>query len=98
MNEQNPITAELGPNCTLIADLYYCVAINYTPLTPPPPFTPSSTAATSRTSTGPTATTPSPIEPSTDPSCTAYHYVVTGDTCDAIEQEYGITAAEVSFV
>lgn len=98
MNEQNPITTELGPNCTLIPDVYYCVAIDYTPLTTPPPFTPSPTVVMSTTSTGSTATTPSPIEPSTDPSCTSYHYVVTGDTCEAIEQEYGITAAEVSFV
>ncbi|TVY43656.1 LysM domain-containing protein [Lachnellula subtilissima] len=90
----NPITTELGPNCTLIADLYYCVAINYTPLTTPGPYTPSSTPATSTTSTSSTATVPTPLEPSTDPSCTAYHYVVSGDTCSAIEQEYGITAAE----
>lgn len=32
--------------------------------------------------------------PSTDPQCTSYHDVVSGDTCDGIESEYDITAAE----
>ncbi|KAJ5175304.1 uncharacterized protein N7482_001181 [Penicillium canariense] len=58
--------------------------------------TTSSTSATSVTVTmTTTATTASgTAEPSTDPSCTQYHEVVSGDSCVTIEEEYDITAAE----
>jgi chitinase len=46
--------------------------------------------------TAPSTTVPSPLEPGTDPSCTAYHLVVSGDTCFAIEPVYIITADQVS--
>ncbi|KAK3379624.1 hypothetical protein B0T24DRAFT_675386 [Lasiosphaeria ovina] len=52
---------------------------------------PSSTTHT--TSASPTV--PLPLEPSTDPQCTTYHHVVTGDTCAALESTYKITAAQV---
>ena len=55
-----------------------------------------STSTTITSSTTATATTPLPLEPSTDLSCTAYHFVISGDSCSAIETEYGISAAEVS--
>ncbi|CAK7212946.1 hypothetical protein SCUCBS95973_001632 [Sporothrix curviconia] len=51
------------------------------------------------TSTKPTATTtaaaaPSPTQPGTVSTCTAYHLVVSGDTCAAIESAAGITSAQ----
>ena len=57
--------------------------------------TASSTSASSTTTTATATTASSTLEPSTDPSCTKYHKVVDGDSCVGIEQEYGITAAEV---
>ncbi|KAF5869956.1 uncharacterized protein Bfra_010101 [Botrytis fragariae] len=100
----NPIVTELGTGCSLIAELYYCVSIDYLPLNTPSAYTPTGTSVSllgtgtgtsTPTSTAPsTATAPSPLEPSTDPSCTSYHYVVSGDSCSAIEEEYGITADE----
>jgi hypothetical protein len=55
----------------------------------------SSGFATTTTVAAATATVPSPLEPSTNPNCTAYHLVVSGDTCADIEQLYAITADEV---
>ncbi|CAK7243242.1 MAG: hypothetical protein STHCBS139747_004755 [Sporothrix thermara] len=37
---------------------------------------------------------PSPLQPGTEDDCTAYHLVVSGDTCSAIEADAGITAAQ----
>ncbi|CAK7246279.1 MAG: hypothetical protein STHCBS139747_007905 [Sporothrix thermara] len=41
-----------------------------------------------------TPSTPSPLQPGTDSTCTAYHLVVSGDSCSAIESAAGITAAQ----
>ena len=38
---------------------------------------------------------PSPLMPSTDPQCTSYYYVQSGDSCYDIEQAHGISADEV---
>jgi chitinase len=59
----------------------------------------TSTAPTSTTSSAVSWTStvaPSLVEPSTTPSCTEYHLVVSGDTCYGLEQEFGLTASEVS--
>ncbi|KAJ5717637.1 hypothetical protein N7488_003283 [Penicillium malachiteum] len=56
--------------------------------------TSNSTSATSVTVTATTSTISGTVEPSTDPSCTKYHEVVSGDSCVGIEEEYNITAAE----
>ncbi|KAK3934138.1 hypothetical protein QBC46DRAFT_274422 [Diplogelasinospora grovesii] len=81
-NAWNPF---VGSDCAnLWASEYICIGAPYT----------SSTSSTTTTSA--TATAPSPLEPSTDPECTQWHYVVSGDTCYALEQTYGITMAQVS--
>ncbi|KAJ6114750.1 hypothetical protein N7486_000528 [Penicillium sp. IBT 16267x] len=56
--------------------------------------TTSSTSATSVAVTTTATTASETAEPSTDPSCTKYHEVVSGDSCVSIEEEYDITAAE----
>jgi hypothetical protein len=42
--------------------------------------------------TAPSTTMPSPLEPGTDPSYTAYYLVMLGDTCFAIKLVYIIIA------
>ena len=84
--EWNP---SVGTSCNLWLGYYVCVAA------PDTGSRVSSTTTSSPTTTSATATAPSPLEPSTDTQCTAWHYVVSGDTCYAIEQTYGITAAQV---
>jgi hypothetical protein len=73
----------VGASC-LYLDLneYVCVGAPY----------PVSTSTTAPTTTAP----PAPLESSTDPKCTAYHLVASGDTCGALETKYDITAAQVS--
>ncbi|OJJ46524.1 hypothetical protein ASPZODRAFT_52789, partial [Penicilliopsis zonata CBS 506.65] len=41
-----------------------------------------------------TETVLSPLEPSTEPKCTKWHLVESGDTCFGIEHDYGITDAQ----
>lgn len=41
---------------------------------------------------------PSPLQPGTISTCTAFYLVVSGDYCSLIEEEYGITAEQVSQV
>ncbi|ERS96514.1 uncharacterized protein SPSK_01129 [Sporothrix schenckii 1099-18] len=50
------------------------------------------TSSTSKTSTA--STVPSPLQPGTFDNCTAYHLVVAGDSCSAIETAAGISSAQ----
>ncbi|CAK7210855.1 hypothetical protein SBRCBS47491_000919 [Sporothrix bragantina] len=43
---------------------------------------------------GSVSTIPSPLQPGTFDNCTAYHLVVSGDSCSAIESDAGITSAQ----
>lgn len=52
-------------------------------------------AAPVTNSTWATSVAPSLVEPSTISTCTKYHLVVSDDTCNAIEEEYGITSTQV---
>ncbi|KAJ5726593.1 uncharacterized protein N7483_007950 [Penicillium malachiteum] len=54
----------------------------------------TNTSSSSVTVTATSTTASGTEEPSTDPSCTTFHKVVSGDTCVGIEEEYNITAAE----
>ncbi|KAJ5719736.1 hypothetical protein N7493_007314 [Penicillium malachiteum] len=54
----------------------------------------TTTATASTTSS--TSATPSPLMPDTVADCTKYYYVVKGDTCDSIEEAYGITSDQFS--
>jgi len=86
----------VGSSCQYL-DLGYAVCIGVSGLTPSAATTSAPTATlktTSSTTLAPSTTVPSPLEPSTDPQCTQYHLVVSGDSCYAIEQTYGITAAQ----
>ncbi|KAH8889139.1 hypothetical protein GQ53DRAFT_825896 [Thozetella sp. PMI_491] len=86
-NVWNPF---VGTDCTnLWASEYICVGAPYTSVMTTTSVTPTITSSS-------TSSAPSPLEPSTDPQCTKWHYVVSGDTCFDIEQEYGITATQVS--
>ncbi|KAH7925017.1 hypothetical protein BV22DRAFT_1129366 [Leucogyrophana mollusca] len=72
---------EINADCTnLELGEAYCVAAS---------------AATTTTTSSVSAATPSNVAPGTvTASCTAYHTVVSGDTCYLIEGEYGITDAQ----
>ncbi|ETS82828.1 hypothetical protein PFICI_04704 [Pestalotiopsis fici W106-1] len=84
-NKWNPY---IGSDCAnLWASEYICVGA-------PATGTPSTAMTATQTATS-TATAPSPLEPSTVSDCTAYHYVVSGDSCFDIEQQYDITADQV---
>ncbi|KIH89125.1 hypothetical protein SPBR_07250 [Sporothrix brasiliensis 5110] len=50
------------------------------------------TSSTSKTSTA--STVPSPLQPGTFDNCTAYHLVVAGDSCSAIETASAISSAQ----
>ncbi|KAJ6032590.1 hypothetical protein N7540_003322 [Penicillium herquei] len=75
----------VGSSCTYL-DVGDAVCIGKTSST--------NTSASSVTVTATSTTASGTEEPSTDPSCTTFHKVVSGDTCVSIEEEYGITAAE----
>lgn len=70
-----------GSSCTgLWADAYACVSvIGHTP-TP--------------TNPGNGITTPTPAQPSMVSNCDAFYLVKSGDTCDSIASQHGITAAQ----
>ncbi|KAL3705817.1 hypothetical protein TMatcc_006826 [Talaromyces marneffei ATCC 18224] len=55
---------------------------------------PSTSTTATATPSWTSSVTSSLMEPSTVPGCTKYHLVVSGDTCQKIESEYGITNAE----
>ncbi|KAL2822248.1 hypothetical protein BDW59DRAFT_163841 [Aspergillus cavernicola] len=98
--EWNPIVTELGDSCTLLSGLYYCVQVNFTTISvssvypiPTTLSTDTSTTSTDVTSTpGQTPVkTPTPIELGMVEGCTAFHLVVSGDTCAAIAEDAGIS-------
>lgn len=106
---QNPSAAELG-DCFLIQGLYYCVEVNFNPLTTATSTTsipsPSSTTATTTTKT-PTSTmvttvtkttgvaTPTPIQTGTASNCDDFYLVQSGDTCDIIAAAEGISVSDL---
>ncbi|ROW05869.1 hypothetical protein VPNG_08045 [Cytospora leucostoma] len=85
----------IGSDCSgLWASEYICVGAPYTHIaTTSSIATATSTTSTTSTSIA-TSAVPSPLEPSTWTNCTSYYYVVSGDSCYSIEQEYSITAEE----
>lgn len=56
--------------------------------------TATGTATITGTATSATSAAPSPTQPGTVSSCTAFHKVVSGDTCATIESDAGISAAQ----
>ncbi|KAL4981877.1 hypothetical protein BDW68DRAFT_183077 [Aspergillus falconensis] len=102
--EWNPIVTELGDSCTLLPGLYYCVQVNFSTISvssvyPIPTTSTSSTDASSPTSSAVTTTstpitTPTPIEPGVIDGCTAFHLVVSGDTCADIASAAGVSLTD----
>ncbi|KAJ0413108.1 hypothetical protein BJY00DRAFT_320114 [Aspergillus carlsbadensis] len=107
--EWNPIVTELGDSCELLPGLYYCVQVNFTVISvssvyPIPTTTSStitassstdaSTTASSTTTTGSSVATPTPVEPGMVDNCTAFHLVVSGDTCTDIAADAGISLTD----
>ncbi|KAI4213784.1 MAG: hypothetical protein LQ349_009258 [Xanthoria aureola] len=72
----------IGTNCgSLFVNYYVCVGV------PGTPTTRRSTATASTTSTTPTG--PTPTQPGIISSCTKYYKTVSGDTCQAIADNFG---------
>ncbi|KAH8894666.1 hypothetical protein GQ53DRAFT_610598, partial [Thozetella sp. PMI_491] len=83
------INPAIDENCfNLIPDFWYCVlpTQNWN-TTNPGGGNSSSTSSASSTTEAP----PAPTPPGTTHSCYQWHVVVSGDSCFAIEQSYGIT-------
>ncbi|KAJ5541919.1 hypothetical protein N7535_004338 [Penicillium sp. DV-2018c] len=80
----NPSVTQLGDDCTLIRDLYYCVQVNYVTQTP----TWSAPTPTTTSTTG--VTTPTPTQTGMVSTCNDFYLVVSGDSCFDIAAANGI--------
>ena len=70
-------------DCSLLfLGYYYCIAIPGTPATRP---------SSSNPPTGPPSGTPQPQQPGLVSNCNEYYQVKSGDGCDSIAQDNGIT-------
>ncbi|KAI1131229.1 LysM domain protein [Nemania abortiva] len=94
----NPSAGQLGVGCNLIQGLYYCVEVNYTPLTT---LTTSATIPTSTTRATSTTTvpgngisTPSPVQTGIATNCNKFYLVANGDGCYDIAAAQGITLTD----
>lgn len=56
--------------------------------------TSTSSTSTSSKTTSTASSVPSPLQPGTFDNCTAYHLIVSGDSCSAIESAAGISSAQ----
>jgi phage tail protein X len=100
---QNPSLVLNGSSCTNFQDRHsYCVQVPAAqpPSSPSPSPTPALTTTTTaqpHTTTTPSngVATPTPTQPGISSSCDQFYFVQTGDTCDAIAQKYGTTAAAI---
>ncbi|KAH6608260.1 LysM domain-containing protein [Trichoderma cornu-damae] len=73
----------VGASCsTLLPGYNYCIGVTGTPTQPPQPSTTACAGA------------PTPTQPGAVCPCKKWHMVVSGNTCDSIEKQYGITAAQ----
>ncbi|KAL4787166.1 hypothetical protein BJX76DRAFT_29083 [Aspergillus varians] len=78
----------VGADCAgLWLGYYYCIGV-------PGTATKTSTSTTmTTTTTAGCASAPTPTQPGAVCACKSWHKVVSGNTCDAIQKQYGITAA-----
>ncbi|TQV97459.1 LysM domain-containing protein [Cordyceps javanica] len=90
--EWNPSVGDTGADCQMIQGLYYCVEVDFHPLT-----LTSTTTTTASTSTS-TSTTEepqhSPTQAGMASDCDDFYLVSHGDTCAAVESKYQISAAD----
>jgi hypothetical protein len=57
---------------------------------------PAETSTAPSTNSGTATDAPSPTQAGIDANCDKYHKVTSGDQCDTIESQYGITHADFS--
>ncbi|GAB1211881.1 hypothetical protein ATERTT37_001005 [Aspergillus terreus] len=73
----------VGADCGgLWLGYYYCIGVPGTP-----------TKTTTTTTTAGCTSAPTPTQPGAVCACKKWHKVVSGNTCDTIQKQYGITAA-----
>ncbi|KAJ5658523.1 uncharacterized protein N7484_002172 [Penicillium longicatenatum] len=101
----NPIVTELGSGCTLIADLYYCVQIDYETISVTVASTSTSKSVSTAiastvsttlvtatpTSSGDGISTPTPYQTGIAANCDEFYLVVSGDECGTIATDEGIS-------
>ncbi|RHZ63585.1 LysM peptidoglycan-binding domain-containing protein [Aspergillus thermomutatus] len=74
----------VGADCSgLWLGYYYCIGVPGTPTQPPTTTTPAGCTSA-----------PTPTQPGAVCACKKWHKVVSGNTCDSIQKQYGITAAD----
>ncbi|KAK4118091.1 carbohydrate-binding module family 50 protein [Parathielavia appendiculata] len=72
----------IGTNCqTLWLNTYLCVGV----------IGSTTTSTPSSTTTGNGVVTPTPTREGMTPDCTGFHFVVSGNTCQTISSQYGIS-------
>jgi LysM repeat protein len=75
----------VGSDCSAIwLGYYYCIGIPGTPTVKPSSTTPAPTGCTSA---------PTPTQPGAVCACKKWHKVASGNTCETIQKQYGISAA-----
>ncbi|KAL6233083.1 hypothetical protein BDW75DRAFT_196167 [Aspergillus navahoensis] len=76
-------------------DYYVCVHVSGASTTTSEPA-PAQTSTAPSTGSDTNTNAPSPTQAGIDANCDKYHKVVSGDQCDTIESQYGITHADFS--
>jgi hypothetical protein len=100
LENKNPIVTESGENCTLIPDLYYCIQINFNPVSMSTTATTSTTMTTTppitttTTTSGDGISTPTPIQTGMASNCNKFYLVASGDNCETIAMDEGISLTE----
>ncbi|KAK8149597.1 hypothetical protein G3M48_006328 [Beauveria asiatica] len=90
--EWNPSVGDTGAECQMIQGLYYCVEVDFHPLT----LTSTSTTTTITSTSTSTTEKPqhSPTQAGMASDCDDLYLVSHGDTCAAVEFKYHISAAD----
>jgi LysM repeat protein len=93
--------AALNPDVSCPGDLVagqdYCVIGTVTTGAPTTTAQPTTTAKPTTTSTQTTSSSPyQPTQSGLAANCNNFHQVASGDSCDAIEKQYGISNADFS--
>ncbi|OAA73471.1 LysM domain protein [Cordyceps fumosorosea ARSEF 2679] len=89
--EWNPSVGETGADCQMIQGLYYCVEVDFHPLTQTSTSTTTTTTSASATEKPPQH---SPTQAGMASDCDDFYLVSHGDTCAVVESKYHISAAD----
>ncbi|KAM3554071.1 hypothetical protein ARSEF4850_006629 [Beauveria asiatica] len=90
--EWNPSVGDTGAECQMIQGLYYCVEVDFHPLTLTSTSTTTTSTSTSTSTTGKPQHSPTQAGMASD--CDDLYLVSHGDTCAAVEFKYHISAAD----